>query len=347
MNNDPFFSPPNNSQEKPIKGLYEIFLAYFDEAYGHMPLFTYPAHLKYDKDECRIISIHSIWWLDTETQEDLEHVDLEYSGRNYIATKFKAKSYREKARSGLKTETPETFVLITSVPVNLTPFGTNMLRTIFNKIQEFKDELYILIEKEIASEKPIKTPKDKEIIKKGEEIEKKLMQVCEESIPHITPDVLDTLVNVDNVDQENLAYLLLDDLHIVEPGTREFDASQTTTEIQKPETRESEVFKRKIAITSISLMDNDQKLKITVKNISGRNLENITIRITHIQEFFETASWNTTIDVWYADEELIFQYPRIIGENNDEYMLRIEDPTGKLLVKKISFHDFKRGSNEK
>ncbi|TFG05387.1 MAG: hypothetical protein EU536_02130 [Promethearchaeota archaeon] len=330
------------SKDESIKGLYEIFLAYFNEELGHLPLFTYPAHLKENKDECRIISIHSVWWIDfdTETQQDLEHVDLEYSGRNYLATKFKAKSFREKARSGLKTETPETFVLITSVPINLTPFGTNMLRMIFDQVQAIKDDLYILIEKEVAMLKPLKMPKDREIIKKGEEIENQLLEICEESIPDITPDVLNTLVNVDNVDQENLAYLLLDDLHFIEPATREFDASQSTPTLKKPLPAENEVFKKKIAISDISLMDNDQKLKITVKNISGRNLTNIHIRITHIQEFFEAASWDTNIDEWFADEELVFQYPRIIAENNDEYMLRIEDQTGKLLVKKISPHDF-------
>jgi hypothetical protein len=284
--------------------------------------------------------------LDTETQQDLEHVDLEYSGRNYLATKFKGKSHREKARSGLKTETPETFVLITSIPINLTPFGTNMLRMIFDQIKEVKDELYILIKKELAMQKPLKSQKDREIIQKGEELEARLLKICEESIPEITPDVLDTLVNVDNVDQENLAYLLLDDLHFVDDSsTREFDASESQNKIKTPTAEESEVFKRKIAISKIALMDNDQKLKITVKNISGRNLTNIHIRITHIQEFFEAASWDTTIDEWYADEDLVFQYPRIFGENNDEYMLRIEDAAGKLLVKKISSHDFMKGEN--
>jgi len=353
------FKSPKNSKEKneffieripkknePVKGLYEIFLAYFNEELGHLPLFTYPTHLKENKEECRIISIHSIWWLDTEPHEDLEHVDLEYSGRNYLATKFKAKSARVKARSGLKTDTPETFVLITSVPVNLTPFGINMLRTLYEKIQDLKDELYLLIEKVITSEKLIKTQKDREIIKKGEEIEQKLLKICEDSIPNITPDILDTLINVDNVDQENLAYLLLDDLHFVEePSVREFDASKRQNEIKVPTAEEHEVFKRKITITDISLMDDGQKLKITVKNISGRNLYNISIRITHIQEFFEAASWDTTIEEWFADEELIFQYPRIFGENNDEYMLRIEDSNGKLLVKKISAHDFTQGGD--
>ncbi len=347
MTEDPFFLQRKPPDEKPPKGLYEIYLAYFDEAYGHMPLFTYPAHLKQDKEECRIISIHSIWWLDTESQQDLEHVDLEYHNRNFLATKFKGKSLREKSRSGLTTETPETFVLIVSVPINLTPFGTNMLATIFNQIQDIKDELYILIEKELACEKPIKTQKDKEIIHKGEELESKLLDICEESIPSVAPDVLDTLINVDNPDQENLAFLLLDDLHVVEPGAREFNVSTADTQVEPPKARDSDVFRQKIEVQNISLMDNDQKLKIVVKNTSNRNLINVIIRITHIQEFFEAASWSTTIDEWYADEELIFQYPRIIAENNDEYMLRVEDSTGKLLVKKISFHDFnRRGGQE-
>ena len=348
---DSFFSKGGPPKDKlpSVKGLYEIILAYFNEEMGHLPLFTYPTYLKNDKDECRTISIHSIWWLNTESQKDLAHIDLEYNGRNYLATKFTAKSFREKARSGLTVETPETFVLITSVPVNLTHLGTNMLKIIFEKIQEIKDELYILIEKEIACAKVIKKPQDKEIIKKGIEVEENLLKICEDSIPEVTPDVLKALTNVENVDQENLAFLLLEDLHLIEPTKREreFDASESLTReresegVAQPSARESAVFKRKIEIKSISLMDGDRKLKITVKNISGQNLINITIRITHIQEFFEVAAWQTTIDTWFIDEELIFQYPRIIGENNDEYMLRIEDNTGKLLAKKVTFHNFK------
>lgn len=359
-NDESFFSKDGPSKDNPasMKGIYEIILAYFNEELGHLPLFTYPPYLKTDKDECRILSIHSIWWLNTESQKDigLEHVDLEYGGRNYLATKFSAKSYREKARSGLKVETPETYVLITSVPVNLTHLGTNMLKTLYEKMQEIKDELYLLIEKEIACAKIIKKPADKEIIKKGAEIEEKLLKICQDYIPEVTPDVLKALTNVENVDQENLAFLLLEDIHLLGSAKREreFDASESLTQeretesIAQPSARESAVFKRKIEIKNISLMDEDKKLKITVKNISGQNLINITIRITHIQEFFEAAAWQTTIDTWFTDEELIFQYPRIIEEDNDEYMLRIEDNTGKLLAKKITFHNFKpKEDNEK
>jgi len=348
---DSFFNEgaPPKDELPTLKGIYEIFLAYFNEELGHLILFTYPPSLKTDEDECHVISIHSIWWLNTETQKDLEHVDLECGGRTYLATKFTAKSYREKKRSGLTTETPETFVLITSVPVNLTHLGTNMLTTLFQKIQEIKDELYLLIEKEIACIKIIKTPKDKVRIEKGAEVEGKLLKICEESIPAVTPDVLKALTNVENADQENLAFLLLEDLHLLEssPHEREFEAAPPSTyEIAPPSARETEVFKRKIEIKSISLMDDDRKLKITVKNISGQNLTNIMIRITQIKEFFEAAAWQTTIDTWFTNEELIFQYPRIIGEDNDEYMLRIEDTTGKLLAKKITCHNFKHTGND-
>jgi hypothetical protein len=342
---DIFFNEESPLKNEPpsLKGIYEIFLAYFNEELGHLILFTYPPSLKTDEEECRVISIHSIWWLNTETQKDLQHVDLECGGRTYLATKYTAKSFREKKRSGLTTETPETFVLITSVPNNLTHLGTNMLRTLFERIQDIKDELYLLIEKEITCVKIIKNPSDKEIIKKGAELEAKLLKICEESIPKLTPDELNALTKVETPDQENLAFLLLEDLHLLEsPHEREFDVMPPSlSEIAPPDARETEVFKKKIEIESISLMDDDRKLKITVKNVSGQNLENLTIRITQLKEFFEAAAWQTTIDIWFTDEELIFQYPRIIGEDNDEYMLRIENTTGKLLAKKITCHNFK------
>ncbi|MHC1590953.1 MAG: hypothetical protein ACXQS8_02610, partial [Candidatus Helarchaeales archaeon] len=114
---------------------YQVFLCYFDETRGHLPLFTYPSYLKNDEKELKIIKIHSIWFLDT-TQEDLQHVDLEYGDKIYLAMKFTGKSAREKARAGLTEETPETYVLILALPQNLAFLGSDLLLYLYVRIRE-------------------------------------------------------------------------------------------------------------------------------------------------------------------------------------------------------------------
>ena len=125
--------------------LYEVFLCYFDEARGHLPLYTYPTYLKTDKEKERVIKIHSIWFLDTESQEDLEHVDLEFGDRIYLAMKFTGESFRPKKRSGMNEKTPETYVLILSLLKDYSFLGTDLLVNLYSKIKFISDRLYILI----------------------------------------------------------------------------------------------------------------------------------------------------------------------------------------------------------
>ena len=150
-------------EEFPTKSqtFYQIFLCYFDEAMGHLPLYTFPSELKYDENELRIIKIHSIWFLDAEAQEDLSHVDLDYGDKQYLAMKFKGKSWRSKSRAGIERDTPETYVLIISLPREYSFLGSDLLISLYSKIKELADSLYILIKAEIASKRVIKTDKDK------------------------------------------------------------------------------------------------------------------------------------------------------------------------------------------
>ncbi len=113
-----------------FEGLIGIFLCYFHEAKGHLTLFTCPESLKNDVETLRIIQKHPVWWLGAEDfkEEGLNRVDLEFGGKVYAATKFKAKSAREKQRAGMSAETEEVFVLVVSVPVGLAkPLGDKLL----------------------------------------------------------------------------------------------------------------------------------------------------------------------------------------------------------------------------
>ncbi|MFB0562612.1 MAG: hypothetical protein ACETWM_15510 [Candidatus Lokiarchaeia archaeon] len=320
-----------------FEGLIGIYLCYFHEARGHLALFTCPESLKDEVETLRIIQKHPVWWLGAEDfTEELNRVDLEFGGKVYAATKFKAKSAREKQRAGMSSETEEVFVLIVSVPVGLAkPLGDKLLSVILQKIREsVQDKLYILIKKDQACCKPIRTDDDHKIIKDGEEIENGLTNICEISIPIITSELMNALQS-DVEKQRNLVYFLLSGMYgVTGPQTRSVPLSgKSAIETRAVET----IPESPIELVGVEFTDNKNKLKITVKNNSEKSIEAIKISIAHIEEFFETYSWDTMVEIWFPYEELVFQYPRV--DNDGEYILKIEDRTEKLLVKKISIKE--------
>ncbi len=312
------------------KSLYEIFLCFFDEARGHLTLYTYPEYLKNDKNQERIIKIHSIWFLDTESQEDLDHVDLEFGDRIYLAMKFAGVSYRKKERSGMDEKTPETYVLMLSLPKDYSFLGSDLLVSLYSKIKALADRLYILIEKEHAIYKVVKSEKDRTTIEEGKAIEKDLHNIFKTLLPQISPDAINSLASATTKKNEKLAYLLFHDISRSSPPStpRQFEISNIAETEDK-----SEYFKRIAMFTKLELIENRKKIKIAVKNVSLKDLFNISIEISQVQEFFETSHWETNIDTWFAGEDLVFQYP--ISDLNSHYIFEISGPDRKLLVKEI------------
>lgn len=328
--------PPTNTFE----GLIGIYLCYFHEAKGHLALFTCPENLKNDTETLRIIQKHPVWWLGAEDfkEEGLNRVDLEFGGKVYAATKFKAKSAREKQRAGMSPETEEVFVLIVSVPVGVAkPLGDMLLSVLLKKIKEnVKDKLYLLIEKDLACTKPIKNEEDHKNIKDGEEVENTLSNLCDISIPVISTELMDALQS-DVEKQKNLVYFLLNNMYgVTGPQARSVELSGKSA----IKTRAVEhIPESPVELVGVEFADNKKKLKITVKNNSEKSLDSIKISIAHIEEFFETYSWDTMVEIWFPYEELVFQYPRV--DNDGEYILKIEEGAQKLLVKRISIKEMK------
>lgn len=311
---------------------YEVFLCYFDETRGHLPLFTYPSDLKTDEDRLKIIKIHSIWFLDTK-HEDLQHVDLEFGDKIYLAIKFTGKSWREKTRAGLTETTPETFVLMLAIPTDLSFIGADLLISLMSKVGDMADQLYILVKKEISDYKLIKSPKDETIIEEGKVIERELYKICKNLVPPVLldSDVLNALARDEIRKTEKLAYLFYSELANKKlEGPREFEIPTPNVEVAT----EKGFFGKRVKISSLQMIDNNQKLRVAVQNISN-DLHDVQVQIFEIKGFFETSSWQTEIETWFAGEELVFHYP--VGEIKDiGFQLRIKSlQDGSLLISKL------------
>ncbi|TFG00848.1 MAG: Lrp/AsnC family transcriptional regulator [Promethearchaeota archaeon] len=179
-----------NKEKTPIEdsyfGLYEVYILYFDEEKGHIPLLTYPSDsVKKSDGEMRPVYIHSIWFLDIEEISPQNHIDLEYNDKMYFATKFHVASQRERRRAGIKKGSPEKIVLMLALPTNLIIFGDDLIQKLTQAIKKnYQEEMLELIEAEIGRNDPIKSQEVKLQIKKAnqlkENIKEDIKTLCEE-----------------------------------------------------------------------------------------------------------------------------------------------------------------------
>ncbi|MHA1273047.1 MAG: hypothetical protein ACTSVV_17370 [Promethearchaeota archaeon] len=329
-------------ERNPFEELCVVYILYFDEERGHVPLLIYPSEkYKNNKKFMRPIRYHSIWFLPVEA--DLDHIDLEYKGYTFFGKKFLTKSKRKKRRAGLVEETPETIVIIVSLPNDLSIFGDELIRILTQKIREdFEDKLFQIIECEVAKESVIKTPKIKECIEKGTKIKVFLRELIEKTTKEYFNKVIKKNADTDSIKkQKAISYLMLKgfDVSYINGGKGKDDFS--SIKLFDPKEAQNELLKLKkpLSIINVNLIEDSQELEILVKNNTDNELKNVNVKITHVKEFFEKEIMNQIVDIWYPQEELLFISPIIPGIN--EYLFFVieeENNKKKILSSKIDIN---------
>ncbi len=306
------------SEKKPFEDLFEIYLLFLDETRGNMPFLIYPDEsIKNNKEKMRPIKIHSVWWTDMEDQAVIDHIDLEYSNRTYLARKFLTLSKRNQHRIGTTFDNIETITIIFVLPSNLYIFGVDLLNKLTtNIITNFEGQLYKVIESEIAKEEIIKSDKIIETIKIGEKVKQKLKNL----IVNTCKDFFSSVIKEDNKNsielQKAISYFSL----------KGIDSSDERNSFSK-----IKVFEPKIG-------DNNNEFEIIVQNNSQKEYNNLSIKITYLKEFLETEIMNYPIDNWFPEEELLFISPII--PNINEYHLFIKHNKNQCFSKKIDLNAF-------
>jgi hypothetical protein len=352
MAGDTFFSStPEGSQAKKQEGPertpessqarsqedFTVFLFFFDEARGHLPLLTYPKQLKNDPKEIQTIKIHPIWWLPEEDESPREPAVFEFGGRGYIAKKFHALSKREKHRSGMDSSTPETFVLAIGAPRDFVFLGQELLPLLYSRIlSSVGDRLYVLCERELAIRKPLKAPGDKLKISDGDALEKNIWRICQESLPGLSVSRLQQRREVQTRLQRRMAQLFLEDIAAAPAqGVRSIVLGSKADQSQARVTpRRHESFQ-----VIESEQDFEKKaIYLTIMNVTSEEmLEDVQVVISKVRGFFETETWETNVPVWNSGESVRFEAP--VGEEEEpEILIRISDANqNKLMLKKIHF----------
>ena len=307
----------NSVEKNPNEDLSVVYLLYFDEKKGQIPLLIYPDDgLRSNKKYMRPIHYHPVWFLETE---DLDHVDLEYKGYTFFGKRFLTKSERQKRRAGMGIKTPETIVLIVSLPIELEIFGDKLIHQLTEQLRSnFEDQLFEVIKSEIASDAIIKTPNILQTISIGTKIKVRIRELIDKVIKDYFASVIRKDSQSPSLEtQKAISYFSLKGFELSPPNNR-----FSTIELFDPIKRELSG-KLPLSINDINLIENSQEIEITVQNNTEEELKNISIIITHVKEFFEKELMNQEIDFWLPKEELLFVSPLV--PFIDEYLFSINE----------------------
>ena len=336
-----FFDQKNgNGQDNAInlEKLCIIYLAYFDEARGHQLLLVHPPELKDDAEflqaESKIVFIHSIWWMSVDVQAELSHVDLEFGGRNYLAKKFLAPSNRSKHRSGMDENTPETIVLILSIPISLNPFGGELLNALYQEITaNHMGDFSIAIEKSISDAKIIKNPKDKEISINGEQVLSGITITIRSVLKDFAKQ-MEVNVSSESDKAKALSYILYQDIK-KKPTTTE----DTTAFFEAPTGEQiidiGAAARSKIKLDDAIFKKDENKIHVTLVNTSTEEICNCIVSIAYIEDFFEKYFYDVNVDCWFGGEELNFQFERVGNKLKEEYLITVKQDSEILFQKRI------------
>ncbi|MHA1489519.1 MAG: hypothetical protein ACTSRI_07680, partial [Promethearchaeota archaeon] len=301
----------DDAKEDPVEGLCDIFICYYDEAQGHVPLLICPNEtIKDDSEKMKPIYYHSIWFLDKSEITASDHIDLEYGDKIYIARKIYTTSKRKKQRAGLEDETPETIVIIIVLPIDVGEiFGGELLNKLTVNIQKkFEQSLYKIIECEIAKKGISKTAITNKIIEEGTKIKEKLREEIKNTCKEYFSSVIKQADANSIKKQKAISFLSLkgiDITHIVSNDHKEMFSNIRLFNLTKKSTHAFSI-KTPFKILDVSINKDNNELEIVVKNNKDKEIHDIYIRITHVKDFFEKDILTVKIEHWCSQEDILF-----------------------------------------
>ena len=93
------------------------------------------------------------------------------------------------------------------------------------------------------------------------------------------------------------------------------------------------------------MIEDSQELEIIVKSNTDKELLELTVKITHVHEYFEKEVLNESIDLWFPREELVFFSPIIPQINEYLFFIYDENKKERLLSKRIDLELLKKQLN--
>ena len=328
------FSEERLKQNQPDDS-YGFFLYFYDEARGHIPLFSHPSDLLLNEDAKRIIKIHPIWW-HQETfidSEKFEHIDLEMEGINYSATLLQCKSRRTKRRSGMESSRlmMERFILIIRSPASVSFIAQEILHELRMRITgELGERLCYLIEKNLQHDD--KYSIDEETTKNASQVESDLINLCTSLIPQMPLAKLNLDLNssVERITASNAVKHPIEEI----PKKRRFTIPKLKKESSSVKKPEIDLRKKPKRVKILEIKEESPFIEVTAKNSSSNLINNAVLRIYESQGFFGHDLKVFRRVRWEPEEQITLKF-EIKPDPNVIYFLKIEDDQGTIKVRRI------------
>jgi hypothetical protein len=327
----------NSSQSKENQTVtsssYGFFIYFFDEIRGHIPLFAYPKQLLEDEDEKQILSIHPAWWHQDKFLKSSKFttIDLELEGIIYAATLFLSKTHRTKRRTGMNSEKwqLERFVLIVKAPSKVSFIAQEILHELKERIQEkIAENLCFLVDFSLKTNEESKSQDF--LIKKVNNIQEELSDICQSLIPQIPISKLETILEEDQsaskMAQEAISSKKFQKLRFAIPPIKDTKIKHEGVNHQL------EATPKRVKIVRIE--QNNKLAKVIIRNESSIGLKNVLLKVYESRSFFGKSAQLSTINYWAPDENLSIEF-EINGNDLATYFLRIEDEQGLIKLTRI------------
>ncbi len=315
-----------NNNQKNRDNPYGIYIYFFDELRGHIPLFAYPPELLNNQSEKKLIMIHPIWWHQDKIldKSSLETIDLELEGTTFVATIFLSESKRKKRRFGMESEEwkHERFVLIFKAPSSVSFIAQEILFEFKSKLQEEKLNLTSLVEASFNEQSASKM--DINLHNQIIYVKERLTQYCEQLIPRGSLTRLNQIQSSQQPDEPQPT-------HSKKLKKLSFSIPSQKKVIQ----RENQIFNgaKRIKITQIERKN--KLIRLTLQNLSPLPLQNVRISVYQSQNFFSNDYHALQIEYWMPNEDCFLEF-ELKNNNGGNYFIRIEDDLGLIKLRKIN-----------
>ncbi|MHA1168088.1 MAG: hypothetical protein ACTSRU_09720 [Candidatus Hodarchaeales archaeon] len=299
--------------------IFKFVLACWDYVRGHEICAAYPDNLMKDQRFCKKVFSHSIWFLGDSMGDTFknERIDIEFQG--LVLSAFYLPYDGES-----KADMPMDFIMFIESPIERTELLDRMQPMLKQRIlEDIGTDLYYIVEKHRLSAIKIKKSGYKSKISKGEKVEQKLQEIWES----LAKEFVERDKEKESVESSEQV-----------PGTLEIETSESAVKADLSPPRKpvlvqrAKLFQTKTIDIQTEVADDKNGYHVVVRN-SLRDLEDVTVSVSHVSEFFSENVFIESIGLLGLQEKLVFEFPR---ENEEiEYLIEVKEGNKSLAIKKV------------
>ena len=305
MNDDPFSPMFLIEAEEKQSSTYSsdligFFICSFDTTYGLQILYSYPSNLRKKAEEVNILKTHYIWKIKfIPTNIDLAFSDFVYSA--FQLHKSKEDIVQATADNPL-------YGVVIKLRKRKEPVVSDKFIEIRNDLQDNHwREINLLYKYQILSLKPTRRSDYRELSPEISKIQQYMKSLWKEFQNKVTNAQKSRTIQIK--DQLGMSIV------------------PTKQDIDLPD-----LFKDKIKMRLVEPVDLSTEVLVILTNIK-ESLEDVTIQVSSVSDFFSETLWEQFLDEWPVKEEVILEFPQT--SIVEKYQIKIIGSGRTIMIKTI------------